>query len=102
MKKILNIIDSLIIIALLSGAVYMVLHTAAYPAATEYAQVFEVVEINDDLVYLIDSNGNEWIWEGAEDWEVGDFAAAIMNTNGTDDIYDDIIVNLKYIRITER
>jgi hypothetical protein len=76
-----------------------VVHTQA---SVEYAQVLEVVEIKDDLVYMIDWNGNEWIWEGAEDWNVGDFAAATMNTNGTEIIYDDIIVNLKYTRIAER
>jgi hypothetical protein len=76
-----------------------VVHTQA---SVEYAQVLEVVEIKDDLVYMIDWNGNEWIWEGAEDWNIGDFAAATMNTNGTEIIYDDIIVNLRYTRIAER
>lgn len=68
----------------------------------EYSQVFEVVEIENDLIYLVDWDGNEWIWEGAEDWEIGDFAAATMNTNGTEIIYDDIIVNLRYTRIAAR
>jgi len=67
-----------------------------------YSQVFEVVEINNDLVYLTDWNGNEWVWEGAGDWDVGDYAAAIMDTNGTDNIYDDIIIDLRYTRIAER
>ena len=94
MKRIiLNAIDSLIIIALLSGAVYIVLSHSQ----TEYTQVFEVVEIDDDLVYLIDDNGNEWIWEGTEGWKVGDFATAIMNTNRTNEIYDDIITDLRII-----
>lgn len=94
MKRIiLNAIDSLIIIALLSGAVYIVLSQPQ----TEYTQVFEVVEIDDDLVYLIDDNGNEWIWEGTEGWKVGDFATAIMNTNRTNEIYDDIITDLRII-----
>lgn len=68
----------------------------------EYSQILKVVEIENDLIYLTDWNGNEWIWEGAEDWEVGDFAAATMNTNGTEIIYDDIIVNLRYTRIAAR
>ena len=50
----------------------------------EYSQVLEVVEIENDLIYLVDWDGNEWIWEGAEDWVIGDYAAATMNTNGTD------------------
>lgn len=76
-----------------------VIHTQA---SMEYAQVLEVVEIENDLVYFVDWNGNEWIWEGAEDWEIGDYATATMNTNGTEIIYDDIIVNLKYTRIAAR
>jgi len=76
-----------------------VVHTQA---SVEYAQVLEVVEIKDDLVYMVDWDGNEWIWEGAEDWNIGDFAAATMNTNGTEIIYNDIIVNLRYTRIAAR
>lgn len=71
-------------------------------ASMEYAQVLKVVEIEGDLVYMVDWNGNEWIWEGAEDWDVEDFAIATMNTNGTEVIYDDIIVRLRYTRIAER
>ena len=67
-----------------------------------YAQVFRVAEINNDLIYLVDYNGNEWIWEGVENWQVGDFAAAIMNTNGTAYIYDDIIMSLTNVRIAAR
>lgn len=68
----------------------------------EYSQVLEVVEIKEDLVYMVDGDGNEWIWEGAEDWDVGDCAAATMNTNGTEIIYDDIIVELRYTRVAAR
>lgn len=76
-----------------------VIHTQT---TMEYSQVLEVVEIENDLIYLVDWDGNEWIWEGAEDWTIGDYAAATMNTNGTEIIYDDIIVNLRYTRIAAR
>lgn len=101
-ERILNVIDSILIVALLCGCVYGILYNAATQASIEYSQVLEVIEVNDDLVYLIDCNGNEWIWEGAENWKVGDFSAAIMNTNGTEIIYDDIIVELRYTRIPAR
>ena len=68
----------------------------------KYAQVLEVVEIENNLVYLVDWDGNEWIWEGAEDWQIGDYAAATMSTNGTEYIYDDIITDLRYTRIAAR
>lgn len=83
-------------LAIFSGGI------AQTQATMQYAQVFEVVEINDDLVYLTNWDGNEWIWEGTEDWEVGDFAAAIMDTNGTEIIYDDTIVELRYTRIAAK
>lgn len=69
-----------------------------------YTTTFKVVEIdkNEDVIYLIDNTGNEWIWEDIEDWQVDDYAAATMNTNGTETIYDDIIVSLKYIGIAAR
>ena len=64
-----------------------------------YSTVFEVVEINEseDIIYLVDVNGNEWIWNGVEDWQVGDIAAAIMNNNNTEIIYDDDIIQLQYV-----
>ena len=71
-------------------------------ASMTYAQIFEVVEIENDLLHLIDWDGNEWIWEGAEDWQIGDYAAATMNTNGTEYIYDDIITDLRYTRVAAR
>lgn len=101
-ERILNVIDSILIVALLCGCVCGILYNAATQANVEYSQVLEVVEVNDDLVYLIDCNGNEWIWEGTENWKVGDFAAATMSTNGTNNIYDDAIIELKYTEITER
>lgn len=69
-----------------------------------YSAVFEVAEIDEseDIIYLVDVNGNEWIWDSVEDWQVGDIATATMNTNGTEIIYDDIIVNLRYTRIAAR
>lgn len=76
-----------------------VVHTQA---SMEYAQMLKVVEIEDGLVYFVDWNGNEWIWEGAEDWEIGDYAAATMDTNGTEVIYDDIIIELRYTGIAAR
>lgn len=72
---------------------------AAVPApAAEYPKTFIVYEIDrtDDIIYLMDANGNEWIYEGCEDWQAGDVAAATMNNNGTPSIYDDEITQLQY------
>ena len=61
-----------------------------------YPQAARVVDIQKDEIYLRDGAGNIWRWQGAEDWQVGDGAAMIMSNNGTKDIYDDIIVSIKY------
>lgn len=61
-----------------------------------YPQAARVVDIQKDEIYLRDGAGNIWRWQGAEDWQIGDGAAMIMSNNGTKDIYDDIIVSIKY------
>jgi len=64
----------------------------------DYPQTFVVTEVNQaaDTITLQDFSGNIWTWEGAEDWMEGDTAAAIMNDNGTAEIYDDTIKQLQY------
>ena len=42
-----------------------------------------------------DFNGNIWIFEGIEDWFIGDICAMMMDNNGTDIIYDDIIISVQ-------
>lgn len=61
-----------------------------------YPQTFVVSDIEDDVLILVDYNENEWIWEGAEDYAIGDIVATIMDDNDTITIYDDVIVTLRY------
>lgn len=65
-------------------------------SAEIYPQTFVVSDIKDDVLVLVDYNENEWIWEGVEDYAIGDIVAAIMNDNDTITIYDDAIVTLRY------
>lgn len=55
-----------------------------------------VTEINNDIVTVEDSNGNLWSFNGAEDWEINDSCALIMDDNNTKDIRDDVIVSTRY------
>lgn len=91
--------NPIIIVIIMLCIAMLVQVCVATPTSTRYAKVFQVVEIENDLIHLIDWNGSEWIYEGAEDWIIGDYAAAIMDTNGTPIIYDDIIVSLQYTRL---
>lgn len=43
-----------------------------------------------------DFQGNNWNFYGTEDWRENDGIAAIMNTQGTDLIYDDVIISVTY------
>ena len=63
-----------------------------------YALTTQVVEIDRDagIVTVEDANGNLWEFEGVEDWEVGDCASMIMSDNGTDAIFDDEILDIRY------
>lgn len=63
-----------------------------------YSMTCKVIEVNesDDTILAIDATGNEWEWTGTEDWEIGDCASMVMSDNGTDEIYDDIIISIRY------
>ena len=55
-----------------------------------------IIEATGDYVVCLDFNGNEWIFEGAEDWCIHDFASLLMWDNETENIEDDIIINAFY------
>lgn len=61
-----------------------------------YPLTTTVTEIKNDTVTVEDSNGNIWSFDGAEDWEVGDGCALIMDDNSTSEIVDDVIISAKY------
>lgn len=66
---------------------------------TVYPKTFVVsaCDLDNDTVFLVDSNNNEWAISGIEDWMEGDVASAIMSDNGTpDSIYDDKILDIRY------
>lgn len=67
-------------------------------SAEIYPMAFSVIDVNhaEDVVVLLDGNGDEWIWEGAEDWMIGDVAAAIVEDNNTGCVHDDELVTLRY------
>ena len=50
-----------------------------------------------DMVYIVTFDGQEWAYEGAEDWAVGDIIAMLMDDMGTELIYDDEIVAVNYL-----
>lgn len=65
-----------------------------------YPKTMEIISIQDDTVYLMDSNGFVWSMEEAEDYEVGDLVSLIMFSNGTMSIFDDEIIADRYAGYT--
>lgn len=63
-----------------------------YPLTTRVVEVDEEA----DLVTCEDFNGNLWEFEGCEDWQDGDICSLLMNSKGTEKIYDDEIVLAQY------
>lgn len=66
--------------------------------ATHYAKQGIVTEIDtqQDVVTFTDTQGREWSFYGVEDWQEGDMLACIMDTQGTDIVYDDAILCATY------
>ena len=91
----------IIIMALLAHACYLKgKHAGADEIMSHiYPMSGIVTEVNhqEDYVIVTDSIGNEWKFDGAEDWHTDDIAAMIMDDNETEEIYDDKIIDIHYI-----
>lgn len=64
-----------------------------------YSATMIVSEVSTtfDMVEISTSTNIHYVFEGAEDWTVGDFVAVTMNNNGTPaDITDDIIISCTF------
>ena len=56
-----------------------------------------VTEVTETEMTFTDFMGYSWtIVDDPEDWDVGDRIAVIMSDNGTDIIFDDIVLQTKY------
>ena len=66
--------------------------------ADTYPTLFVVTEVDEvsDSMLMVDFNGQLWEWYGIEDTFPGDMIAAIMDDCGTDEVYDDEIVAIRY------
>lgn len=96
MKNIKNKILCAIIIALAATTVI----TATIIAINNFhSRVAMVTEINSDnnIITVTCGNGNMFSFYGeCEDWMCGDLCSLIMYDNGTENVYDDKIVNVRY------
>lgn len=64
-----------------------------------YPATLEVTKVEKGVVTMTDQRGHDYYIEEAEVWDVGDWASAIMFSNGTlFDKTDDEIVTVEYVR----
>ena len=91
MKKLLIIILAIAIIAC----------TCSCGKSTLYPETARVVEICNDEVVVETYTGNLFAFYGAEDWMIGDTVSIIMDSCGTENITDDIIITVKYSGVWE-
>ena len=86
MKKIAMVIIMALILSI--GVAY----ADIYPTTV----IIREIDYLNDLVICEDYNGNEWIFEGVEDWDIDDMVSMIMNDMGTEEIEDDEIIMMRY------
>lgn len=63
-----------------------------YPMAAVVVDISEAL----DVVTIKDTNENLWQFHGIEDYMVDDVIACIVDTNGTPEIKDDVIIQTRY------
>ena len=68
------------------------------PTSTTYANTACVVAVSPgtDTVVVEDFSGNLWAFYGVEDWQIGDCVSLVMDDAGTEEIYDDEILSVRY------
>lgn len=87
MKKAIMAMVIMIIVSIAIGA-----YAEQYPTT----MIVNELDYDENIVVCIDFNGNEWAFEEIEDWCIGDIASMIMDDMGTESIYDDTIIMVRY------
>ena len=87
MKKAIVALVMMIIVSIAIGT-----YAEQYPTT----MIVNELDYDENIVICIDFNGNEWAFEEIEDWCIGDIASMIMDDMGTELIYDDTIIMVRY------
>ena len=63
-----------------------------------YSQTYAVVGVDrvSDTVFIESAGGMVFAFEGVEDYDVGDLVSCIMWTSGTPEVFDDVIMSVRY------
>lgn len=58
--------------------------------------IVTALDRESDVVEVTTANGHVFGFCGVEDWESGDLVSMLMNSRGTDLVFDDEIVRVRY------
>lgn len=94
MKKLMILILAIVIIACAT--------CSCGKSSTLYPETGKVVEICNNTVSVETYTGNLFAFYGAEDWMVDDTVSMIMDSCGTAEVNDDIIITVKYSGVWEK
>ena len=84
-------------VLIITTVVFMILAKILKPEPeNRYPETGVVVEIYDDSVVVETSTGNLFEFYGSEDWFIGDCVSMIMDSCGTVEVNDDMIITVKY------
>lgn len=84
-------------VLIITTVVFMILAKILKPESeNRYPETARVVEIYDDTVVVETSTGNIFEFYGSEDWFIGDCVSMTMDSCGTVEVNDDIIITVKY------
>lgn len=62
-----------------------------------YADCGAILEDPTDTVIITMQNGNQFSFENFDgDWMTGDLVSVIFDSNGTEEVFDDIIISCRY------
>lgn len=85
-----------ILAGLLALTITAPVHGAVYPHMGEVTAV--TYKANGYEVTFADGVGRQWSWlDDSGDWFTGDFVAVIMDDNGTPTVYDDRVLDARYV-----
>lgn len=86
----------LIILIILLAIMIIACTCSCGKSSTLYPETGKVVEICNDEVVVETCTGNLFVFYGAEDWFVDDTVSMIMDSCGTANVKDDVIITVKY------
>lgn len=94
-KYIIDIVGGILIAACIFGACVCGFLVIEGLFEDIYYAKAQVMEVNGQVVTVMTADGNLWDFESERDYFVNETIKICFNTNGTETIYDDIIMGVR-------